>query len=172
MLKIDIHSDRLSIKDIQKSDVSFINSMYQDFDFYFYAIGSHTNLCEKYFEQFTEQDNVHSFFCTAKLIEDSYSIGCIRGNIYSDKRKILWITSIMIHKEFCRKGFGTELVMNIINFFKLKHEIEYVCVSVAGRNEMGAKFWEKIGFSVIKTIARYDTKKFMFGDIKVYCKTA
>lgn len=43
----------------------------------------------------------------------------------------------MIYKEFCRNGYGTELVTAIINYLKLQYHIEYVCASVAEKNDIG-----------------------------------
>ena len=172
MLDRRIYSNRLLIKDIEKEDFPFINDMYKDMDFYFYAIGHNTNLCEKYFKQLIKGDNRLNFFCIAKLLSDSRSVGCIEGSVHLGSKKILWINSIMIHKEFCRHKYGTELVMATIDYFKSQYQIEYVCVSVAEKNDAGKKFWAKLGFSTIKTISRYDTQQIMYGNIHVYCKSA
>ena len=172
MLDNVIYSNRLLIKDIEKKDLPFIKHMYQDMDFYLYAIGHNTNLCEKYVKQFEKDDERQNFFCVAKLISDHRPVGCIEGTIHYGRKKVLWISSVMIHKEFCRKRYGTELVTEIMNFFKSQCEIECVCVSIAEKNDIGVRFWSKLGFSPIKTISRYDAQQIMFGNILIYCKNA
>lgn len=172
MLKDVIYSKRLLIRDIKENDFSFVNNMYKDLNFYFYAVGSSTNLSKKYYNYFTNKDDKYTFFCIANLLENNNLVGCVECNIYCGKMKILWITSIMIDKEFCRKGYGTELVLKLIDYFKLEHKIDYVCASVAGKNKIGKMFWSNLDFKIINTISRYDTQQLMFGDILIYCKVA
>lgn len=172
MLNQILYSNRLLIKDIEKEDFPFINNMYKDMDFYFYAIGHNTNFSEKYFRQLTQDDKRLNFFCAARRLSDNRFVGCIEGSVHWERKRTLWIASIMIYKEFCRNGYGTELVTAIINYLKLQYHIEYVCASVAEKNDIGKNFWSQLGFSPIKTISRYDDQQIMFGNIHLYCKNA
>lgn len=173
MIKEIIYSRRMTISNMNKKDLDFIHDMYQDVNYYFYATGSHTCLDKEEFEEFIEQDdNINSFFCISKLFDTNDYVGCIKGNVYYNKTKILWIASIMVDRKFLRQGYGTELVNEMIRFFKLKHNVKHVYISIAQKNEIGIKFWRNLGFSLCKIVRRYGPKKLMFGDVYIYCKSA
>ncbi|NLK21475.1 MAG: GNAT family N-acetyltransferase, partial [Epulopiscium sp.] len=152
----------------------FIKNIYDDFRFYLYAIGSPKRLTKNRFDKIIKSSNQgnNCFFYVAKTHGDNLRIGCIKGNLYDYKKSVLWINAIMINRKYCRRGYGLELVEEIINFYTKEHNIQWIYVSVAQNNKIGMQFWEKLGFTTNKIVYTKDSRANTYGNIIVYRKSA
>ena len=154
MIKEVIYSKRMLIRDLENNDFNFINSFYNDYSFYKYAIGPSMEMTKEKFNSIIKNNTSHinNFYCVSKLIDKDIYIGTIKGCVYNCNNKILWIHSIMISKDYLKKGYAKELFESIVNYFKLKLNIEWIYISVSEKNDTGAIFWQRQGFAEFKTI--------------------
>lgn len=56
-----------------------------------------------------------------------------------------YIDEIAVKAEYRRQGIGTEMLKEILEWFKSR-DIDIIQLDVAAANSMGCSFWEKHGF--------------------------
>lgn len=145
MLNINIVNDTLLIKTINKNSFKNMYSIYSASDFK-YATGVSSPM---EFEQF--MDEISKFilqkdvFFLDILLSSGESIGLIKGTI-KESNNILWINSLVINTPYQEKGYGRMAVFLLETYFKQKHSIEKIFLSVSKNNESGKNFWTKCGY--------------------------
>ena len=82
-------------------------------------------------------------------------IGVIKGRIDYDNNEEAWISSILIDSSYQKNGIGTKAVSAILKMLKNTYDIKAVMIGTLSGNSIGREFWNKIGFSYIRTIEQY-----------------
>lgn len=151
----------LCFKDITKDDLDEVLKLYNQNEINMYATGidramSLKDITQKYLEVLV---NSHEFF-VGIFVNDHEStisnmIGVIKGRIDYDNNKEAWISSLLIDYSFQRKGIGSNAVNYLIERLRRIYGIKSVLIGTLSGNIIGKRFWNKLGFSYIRTIDQY-----------------
>ena len=63
------------------------------------------------------------------------------------------MSRFMIGKQFQGKGYGKRAVVAFLNYFKKKHNVDKLYISVSLDNAVARKMYSNIGFVEIKEVA-------------------
>ncbi|OGO76972.1 MAG: hypothetical protein A2Y23_03515 [Clostridiales bacterium GWB2_37_7] len=161
MLTINLNNENLFFKDVNKDDLQEVLKLYNQNETNIYATGigrpmSYEDINQKYLEVLV---NSHEFFagifiCNSDGVE-SKMIGVIKGRIDYDNNEEAWISSILIDSSYQKNGIGTKAVSAILKMLKNTYDIKAVMIGTLSGNSIGREFWNKIGFSYIRTIEQY-----------------
>ena len=161
MLTINLEIENLSFKDVTQESLEDVLKLYNQNEVNMNATGidrpmSLQDIKQKYLEVLV---NSHEFF-TCVYIHDQLKdmkkmIGVIKGRIDYDNNEEAWISSILIHNSFQKKGIGTKAVRAIIKMLKDTYDIKTVLIGILSGNAIGRGFWSKMGFNYIRTIEQY-----------------
>lgn len=104
----------------------------------------------------TEMDEQTRFEFNAQLLTGEW-IGYIKGYcpVAGDH---LWIQTLIIEQNYSRQGFGTEILLSVVQTLSQKHELKQIYLTCHQLNQIGNSFWKKLGFQVIE----YNIKKAYF----------
>lgn len=161
MLTINLKNNELSFRDITKENLEEVLKLYNQNEINIYATGidrpmSISDIKQKYLEVLV---NSHEFFVGIffKLegCETERMIGVIKGRIEYDNNEEAWISSILIDNSCQRNGMGTKTVESIMSMLKNTYDIKSILIGILSSNTIGLQFWEKLGFSYVRTIDQY-----------------
>ncbi len=146
MLNIKICDEKFYIKNIDKSSIRNIYSLYRNSREFKYATGIFHDIIYEQFSvqisQFIQREN--AFFLDIHLKTGEF-VGLIKG-IVAKKDNIVWINSMIINTPYQGKGFGQRIVFLLENYLK-ECGITIIFLSVYKNNIPGIGFWKKCSFS-------------------------
>lgn len=87
-------------------------------------------------------------------MEDSYKFN--DSATYKKVKDGYGIDMFIGEPELWRKGIGSQAVNIIAAYLRQKFNVHTICVDPATDNELGMKFWQKVGFVLIDIIENYD----------------
>ncbi|HHV98863.1 MAG TPA: GNAT family N-acetyltransferase [Clostridiaceae bacterium] len=87
----------------------------------------------------------HEFFAGIYLKNGCEMMGMLKGNLKKEN-KTVWISQFLIDKIYQRKGYGSQAIEGVLDYFALNAGISYAYVAVAEKNMAGKCFWKKRGF--------------------------
>ncbi len=160
MLDINIIDDYFVIKNINRDSIKNIYSIYKntcDFKYatgFFYSV--EYNQFSQHITQFITRKNV--FFCDIYLVSTGETIGLVKGLVV-DKDKIVWINSLIINKQYQKKGYGKRVMELLEDYLKQKCNIEKNYLSVYKTNVAGINFWYKCGYSNCDYLSKMASEK-------------
>lgn len=146
MLNIKISDEKFHIKNIDKSSIRNIYSIYRNSHEFKYATGIFHEINYDQFSaqisQFIQRENV--FFLDIYLDTGEF-IGLIKG-IVAKKDGIVWINSMIINTPYQGRGFGQRIISLLETYLK-RCGINKVFLSVYKNNIPGISFWKKCSFA-------------------------
>ena len=99
------------------------------------------------------------------LIEATYEEGLYTLGIYQEDTMVGFIlydydetfpgwslSRFMIGKQFQGKGYGKKAVMAFLNYFKEKHSVDKLFISVSLENAVARKMFSSVGFAELKEV--------------------
>jgi len=105
----------------------------------------------KGFLEFSKRKNHFLYVAVEEKIVVGYTEFYIKDNDKFFKvRRFGYMDTIVVHKDFRRKGIGKELTKFVLDFLK-KKGIKYVRANVYNKNETALKVWKKAGFEFQST---------------------
>lgn len=160
MLDINIIDDCLHMKNINKDSIKNIYLIYKNsFDFK-YATGVFNSIEYNQFSQqisqFITRKNV--FFLDIYSVSTGDIIGFVKGLVVN-KDKIVWINSLIINKQYQKKGYGKRVMELLEDYLKQNCNIEKSYLSVYKTNVAGIKFWYKCGYSNCEYLSELTSRK-------------
>lgn len=146
-----IYTSRLMIYSVQDRDIDPILRMYEDIGFYGDATGKEVPISRN--ELFIKCEEIKShpeaFFYAARNKYTHEFVGCAKGIVQKEYQD-LWISLLMIDKKFLRQKYGTEIVTEILGYFKKRLQIRHTYISVRENNQAAKFFWTTLGFEPCK----------------------
>ena len=115
----------------------------------------------------TIDDSQESFVADNKqsLVEAAYEDGLYPLGIYHDGTMVGFVlydydetfpgwsmSRFMIGKQFQGKGYGKKAALEFLEYFKRKHNVDKIYISVSLENTAARKMYSSIGFREIKEI--------------------
>ena len=171
MLTLNIKSENLIFKDITKDDLKAVLELYNQNEQNIYATGidrrmSLEDINEKYLEVLV---NSHEFF-TGVFLEEAESlqmVGVVKGRIDYENSEEAWISSILIDNRYQRLGIGTKVVCLLIDLLNKSYDVKSFYAGIISGNDIGRYFWQKLGFSYLRTIEQYIQLRSLAADIVI-----
>ena len=62
----------------------------------------------------------------------------------------VWIQTLVVHEEYSRKGYGSEILFSFLEHLNRNFELKKVYLTCHQLNVIGNSFWKKLGFQVIE----------------------
>ena len=148
ILPLNIHIEKLYFKDINHKDLIHLTRWYNSSDDYKYATGMNQPVTLKYIFHSYEKAAAsnHEFFAAIYLKNDRSMVGILRGNLRKGNKNIVWISQILIDKIYQRKGYGSQAIKGLLDYFSKNAKSRDAFAAVAEKNTAGRLFWEKMGF--------------------------
>ncbi len=168
MLNIHVNDDCLFIKNIDKTSIKKIYSIYTNSNDFKYATGIFQPIGYEQFAnnicQFINRENV--FFLHVRL-HSGETIGLVKGTVINNS-KLVWINSMVIDTPYQGKGYGKRVMCLLEEYFRSGSIAARIYLSVFKPNTVGVNFWRKCGFTDCnqfpdrKTVKYNDTVQIMF----------
>ena len=162
MLTINLQTEDLVFRDISKENLKDVLELFNQNENNMYATGidrkmSIIDMNEKYLEVLV---NSHEFFVGIFLNSDEYVdssqlVGVLKGRVDYENCDEAWISSMLIDAKFQHKGIGKNATNEFIRFLNRSYDIKRIFIGILSGNEIGKKFWQRMGFSYIRTIEQY-----------------
>lgn len=156
---LNIQIDNLVFKDITKDDLVDVLDLYNQNELNIYATGidrrmSLGDINEKYLEVLV---NSHEFFTGIFLKKDDTlrMVGVVKGRIDYENSEEAWISSILIDNSCQRMGIGTKAVAALMEMLNKSYDVKRLYIGLISGNDVGKCFWQKLGFSYLRTIEQY-----------------
>jgi len=149
---LNIHIGKLYLKDMAYEDLPYLIRWYNNTDDFKYATGVAHPITLEYLVRSYEKTVacMHEFFAGIYLKNNCNMIGILRGNLKNENKNLVWISQFLIDKEYQRKGYGSQAIEGVLDYFSIKAGASDAFVAVAEGNATGKCFWEKIGFQEIR----------------------
>lgn len=150
MLNIDFIDDGYKIKSIGCRDLLEVTQWfikeYEPFDF--------EELKQRFIEYYSSNGEVF-----IEIIREETLRAILKGRVENQYSKEFFIGFYIVQEEYRHKGIGTEILKCILKYMK-SLGIEKVTVMVEGDNEKSLRFWEKQGFTIVRTVKDYFEKEY------------
>lgn len=145
---LNIHIGNLYLKDITCNELHHLTEWYNNIADFKYATGVNLGVSFEYimdsFEKAFENDD--EFFTGIYLKDGCKLIGLLKGTLKKGKRKIVWISQILIDKAYQRKGYGSRVMEGVLGYFSRTVGVREAFAAVAEENTAGIRFWERMAF--------------------------
>ena len=145
MIDINIIKNEYEIKSVNKENLNILKDWMLDNSVSEY-LGLNLDediLKDRFLEYYITQNE-----CFFMIYKNEKIVSIFKGRVEEDKIKKLIIWFFIVDKNIRNLGTGSELVKQIIEYFKIQHGIEKVEVGVVQNNMEGISFWDSIGFVV------------------------
>ena len=143
MFLTNFQTERLYVECVHKDQYEHIIQPLKGIPYYHFAFARHA---------MEEADTRHCIHALAYPIGIQGWAGFIKG-FYLPSKKIFWIQTFGIRLEWSRQGYGTELLQHLIlALTQASHPPSALFISVLNENGPGIHFWEKNGFTPVRTV--------------------
>ena len=147
IFSLNIHIEKLYFKDITYDDLPYLIKWYNNTDDYKYATGINHGIPFEYivdsYKKCVACNN--EFFAGIYLKNGCNMVGMLKGNLKKGN-KIVWISQFLIDKIYQCKGYGSQAIEGVLDYFSINAGVSNAFVAVAEDNAAGKCFWEKRGF--------------------------
>jgi len=152
MFSMNIQGENVYLSDISYADLDKIVSWYNKVEHFKYATGRDMPMDMEDFvsiyEELLKSDG--EFFAGIYKKEDSQMIGILKGKLETSNKRKVFISLIVIDRDYQSKGFGRETINLSLLYLKNFVQVSEVFLAVVEGNKKGREFWEMLGFTIYK----------------------
>ena len=149
LLEKPLSASRITIRNYRKDDLMYITDMWFDEENGKYMIDPTKEYVNSEYQTALDEleDNPEGYYLTVVLNDSEKIIGS--ACIFPDEKKECFDIGYCIHKNYWRKGLGTELLALIIDYVNSNGGIE-ITAEVAKENIASNRLLTNNGFKVLR----------------------
>lgn len=153
MIELNFCSHNIEIANIKKDDLPDVLEWYNNIEDNIYGTGvdkplTQKDILTKYLESAISRNDFFSW-----VYDSAHNrVGIIKGSIKYQEKDSVWINSLVIGREYRRKGLGRMSVDALVEHLAGRYNLSRAYVSVVEDNLPGIEFWRKIGFIEVKRL--------------------
>ncbi|PJI07137.1 MULTISPECIES: GNAT family N-acetyltransferase [Clostridium] len=150
MFDVDIEFEDISVKNIEREDISDLKSMLKDKKFCLNGNGFDEVFLGYYMSEY-------EFF--TKILKNEEFIGVFRGRIEFKSRNIVWISYFFIDERYSTSKESQNILMNILKYFYNNFGICDFITGITKSEKNMIKMWQNNDFKMIRVNKEFYSDK-------------